>query len=67
MRNTWEVDEDIQELLERARQLDKMRAKKERERKRKEYQGLNIFQRIHKRLHRKKTIAELSQEFTIGM
>lgn len=65
MRNTQ--NDDIQKLLERARQLDRMRAKREREIRERERKELNIFQRIHKRIFRKKTIAELSEEFTIGM
>lgn len=60
-------DDDIQELLERTRQIDRMKKKRGREIREQERRELSAFQRAKKRVFRKKTISDLSQEFTIGM
>lgn len=55
------------ELLEKAREIDRKAAERAREQYLKEYGGLNFFQRLWKRLTRKKTLQELLDEFGMGL
>lgn len=54
--------EEYQMYLEKFKELDR----REKERMRAEYQGLNIFQAIRKRITHKTTISELAEKYGIG-
>lgn len=61
----WEQAKE--ELLAQAREIDRRNAERAREEWEREYGGLNFFQRIWKRLTRKKTLEEILDDFTIGL